>query len=116
MTPATRRCLVVRKEELVDAVVAEGVSDMLKAMGHSVERVNSGEEALSHVSVNRFDLVLIDGQDRLELARAVKDAAPSTRVILMTGNAWLLEANGVDAILHKPFSDDELVEAVSSSG
>jgi hypothetical protein len=47
--------------------------------------------------------VLIDGHEQLEVARAVKDAAPSTRVILTTGTEGLLRTDGVDVVLPKPF-------------
>jgi CheY-like chemotaxis protein len=87
---------------------------VLGSTGHSVECVRSGQEAISRFSAARFDLVLIDGQERREVARAIKDAAPSTRVILTTGNAGLVEADGVDVILHKPFSfEDDLERALA---
>jgi CheY-like chemotaxis protein len=97
-------CLVVGNKEEMLAIL----SDTLESMGHSVECVRSGLEAISRFSGDRFDLVLIDGHEQLEVARAVKDAAPSTRVILATGNPRLLQANGVDLVLHKPFSFEEL--------
>ena len=102
------RCLVVGNEE----GLAEGVAQMLESMGHSVARVWSGQEAISRFSAARFDLVMIDGQERREAARAIKDTAPSTWVILTTGNPSLFEADGVDVIMHKPFSKDDLVRAL----
>jgi CheY-like chemotaxis protein len=113
------RCLVVGNEE----IIAEGLSEILELMGHSVECVRSGQEAISRFSGDRFDLVLIDGHERLEVARALKDAAPSTWVILATGVSQerlrnpefdrSLRASGVDLILHKPFSFEDLKRALA---
>jgi CheY-like chemotaxis protein len=106
------RCLVVGNR----ALLARVVSDMLELLGHSVECVRSDQDAFSRLSGDRFDLVLIDGRERLEVARAIKDAAPSTRVILATGGPELsgrsLLANGV-LVLYKPFSFEDLKRALA---
>ncbi len=118
------RCLVVEHEELS----AEAISDILVSMGHSVECAGSGQEAISRFSADRFDLVLIfhgpyipgpsptmPGMSGWAIARAVKRAAPATRVILATGASYpdmspeRLQANGIDVMLCKPFSVEDLV-------
>jgi DNA-binding response OmpR family regulator len=69
-------------------------------------------------------LVLTDwhmaGVDGLELAAAIRDISPATRILLMTGtDAYQLRnaatALGLDGWLEKPFTPDQvlsLVEAV----
>jgi len=111
------RCLVVRNEEML----AEVLSEILESMGHSVACVGSGQEAISRFSEDRFDLLLIDGHERLEVARAVKDAAPSTRVILATGASQERLQNpefdrplrAVDLVVHKPFSIEDFKRALA---
>ncbi len=104
--PRALRCLVVDDEEAVAMVL----SDMLASTGHSVEQVGSGGDAIAHFSAGRVDLVLADlampGMSGWEVARAVKDAAPATRVIMVTGfgvevSPEDLRANGVDLVLAK---------------
>jgi CheY-like chemotaxis protein len=80
--------------------------------------VRSSQDAISRFRADRFDLVSIDGYERLEVARAAKDATPSTRVILATGSPAAYErsllANGVDLVLHKPFCpEDDLKRALA---
>ena len=101
-------CLVLG----ADGWLVEMVSEILESMGHSVERALSGRDAISRCEAGRFDLALIDGQEHLENARAIKARAPSARVVLMTGNPRLFEAEGVDVILQKSVSVDDL-EAVA---
>ncbi len=110
------RCLLVGNDEML----ADILSEMLESMGHSVECVRSGQEPISRFSEDRFDLVLIDGHERLEVARAVKDAAPSTRVILATGASQERLQNpgfdrplrAVDLVVHKPFSFEDVKRAL----
>ena len=106
------RCLVVGREKAVAEVVGWGVAATLESMGHSVGHVWSGKEGISRVKADHFDLVLLDGQERLKNARAIKLANPHARVILMTANPMLEEAEGVDAVLVKPFGEDELKKAL----
>jgi DNA-binding response OmpR family regulator len=103
-------CLLVAS----DRIFGDTLSAILQRMGDHVEHVRSHQEAVSRLSVSRFDLVLIGSQEQLELAGAVKRAAPSTRVILSTGNVALDQANGVDVILYKPFSVEELSASISA--
>ena len=91
----------------------EHIAELFALCGHSAERV-SPAEAFERACASPVDLVLIDSQDRLALARAIKAAAPSTRIILTTGNHALLSADGVDMVIHKPFTPERLTAAISS--
>jgi len=115
------RCLVVDDEQAVAMVL----SDMLASTGHDVEHVGSGRDAIARFSADRFDLVLTDlampGMTGWEVARAVKDAAPATRVILVTGfgvevSPEDLRANGVDLVLAKPLRLEDIERALADSG
>ena len=50
---------------------------------------------------------MIDGQDWMHAARALKDTSPNAFVILMTGNGSIREVDGLDRILLKPFDFEE---------
>lgn len=105
------RCLVVGNAR-VEKIVAQVLTDALGTWGHSVEQAWTVEEAFSHLNVDRFDVLILDGQDRVQAARAIKDASPGTFVILTTANVSLREVDGADAVLFKPFDLAELRAAL----
>src|SRR5207247_9183051 len=78
------RCLVVDDEEEVAGTLA----DLLEANGHKAVVVTKSTEALSQVTAQRFDIVFSDlampDLSGWQLARAVKEAAPSLPVVLLT--------------------------------
>ncbi len=114
--PASRRILVVED----DNYTREILSDVLASLGHRVEAIESGEQAINRFTPEAFDLVMTDlgmevsGQ---EVARAVKARSPGTPVILITGWATDLDEAelrqaGVDLVLTKPFQVDEIRKVV----
>jgi len=116
--PAALRCLVVDDEELVAAVLG----DMLLWAGHSVEVARSGQEAIARLGAESFDLVMTDlampGLTGWDVARAVKDRSPATRVVLVTGfgvelSPEDLKAHGVDLVLAKPLKLEDVDTAVA---
>jgi two-component system response regulator HydG len=100
------------------------LSLMLRAAGHDVREADSGETACRAVDVGDFDLVLTDLKmkqtDGLEVLRHIKDTAPLTQVILMTGYGTVesavaaLKTGAVD-YLQKPFTEDTLMETVQKA-
>ena len=121
--PATSpiRCLVVDDEPLV----LEALGDLLTVAGHSAVLVSDGAEAIARFKAEPFDLVLTDlamrGTNGWQLARALKDHAPSVPVLLVTGlgvelSAAELLAHGVDAVLSKPVKLEEILSAVAMFG
>jgi DNA-binding NtrC family response regulator len=80
--------------------------------GFAVVTCSGGEEAIEHLKDHRADLALVDlrmpGVGGLEVLRAIRDADPECRVVLMSGHATIDSA--VDAVkmgafdyLTKPF-------------
>src|SRR5262245_61105856 len=74
-----------------EPVVQDAVRWLLRAQGYDVDTVGNGEEALSRIAQQEFDVVVSDikmpglnGLDVLERSRAMK---PNLSVILMTGYA-----------------------------
>jgi len=106
---ARLRCLVTG----TDAVLIEHFAQLLALCGHSAERV-SPSEAFERAHTSPVDLVLIDSQDHVGLARAIKNAVPSTRIILTTANSRLLNPEGVDVVLYKPLTPERIIKALEA--
>src|SRR5262245_8641083 len=98
------RCLVVGSH----VVLTETLSDMLEHLGYVVEHTRSSHDA--RFNCYDFDVVLFDGTARLRDARSIKHAVPWACVVLIGDVA---EADGVDAVLNKPFTLDELKTALT---
>ena len=88
-----RRLLVV-EDNPVNQRVAQ---HMLLKLGHTVDVAQNGRDALEHLSVNRYDLVLMDCQmpemDGLEATAIIRDPTSTVRdhaipIIAMTANAF----------------------------
>ncbi len=98
---------------------------MLKAEGHEVEQASNGREGLSKFAESRPDLVLcdvmmpeLDGFGVLEALRANPDNAdlPFVFVTALDDRASMRRGMnlGADDFLNKPFTRDELLEAVNT--
>ena len=118
---APLRCLVVDDEQ----PVLEVLGDVLAAGGHSAVLVADGAEAIRRFKAEPFDIVFTDlampGVNGWQVARAVKDQAPSVPVLLVTG--WGVELSpdelrgkGIDAVLSKPVQFEEILAAVAAFG
>ncbi len=89
---------------------------------YDVKVVDGSEQALDALSRERFDVVVADymmpGMDGLELARAVRERYPASFIILMTGceAAELFRRSVADGFVQKPFSAEQLQEAISQAG
>jgi CheY-like chemotaxis protein len=111
------RILVVDDEEWARVLVQR----FLTLNGHTVFAVASGQEALDTFRREPVDLVLTDraipdmGGDRI--AAEIKRLSPATPIIMLTGFGDIMEVRretpvGVDCVLGKPVTPDQLQEAV----
>lgn len=114
-TGRARRVLLVEDEE----VVRDVVTMMLEQHGFEVVAVEDALEALSACrSGDRFDLLLTDlvmpSMNGVELAAAVREQAPTTRVVYMSGYSAedVVDSN---PRVQKPFTSGELLAALESS-
>lgn len=97
------------------------VKNLLMQNGMSVQCAANGQEALSELKANAFDLMITDydmpGLDGICLTRHSVAIAPDMPVILMTGNISsdipnMAKQAGVSKVLPKPFNSENLLEAV----
>lgn len=115
----THRLLIVDDESDVLTILR----DMLRFKGHKVVALQDPEEALQVIDEEDFDLVLTDlGMPVVsgwDIAKRVKDKHPEVPVILLTGWGVQYEEqdltdNGVDKVLSKPLSWEDLLETVQA--
>ena len=112
----TRRVLLI--DDQPD--VRESVSDMLKALGHTVRVAADGKAGLQLVQDGTFDVVLTDlrmpGMDGLDVAKRVRTLRPAVPVVLLTGWGTLFEhaePEAVAVVLPKPPTLQSLSEAIT---
>ena len=109
----TSQILVVDDEE----IARTNLEYILRKEGHQVTTAANGLEALEKVKAREFDVVLTDlkmeKMDGIQLLESVKQIAPHTEIVMVTGYATVSSA--VDALkkgaahyLSKPIKLDEL--------
>ena len=91
---------------------------MLEDLGHEVDAVASGAEAIQILRSNDYDLVLTDfampKMTGTQLAEAIGTERPSLPVLVMTGYAELPDTSRVTLPrLAKPFAQAELAAAIA---
>jgi PAS domain S-box-containing protein len=99
---------------------------ILERLGHKVQVVNNGREALGRFKAEEFDLILMDVQmpemDGLEATMAIRAAESGTGkhvpIVAMTAHAMKGDREkclgaGMDGYLSKPIRTDELKLAMS---
>jgi DNA-binding response OmpR family regulator len=105
-----------------EGAIRYSVSKTLQRVGYNVNEAASGEEALESMKKQRYDVVLTDirmpGLTGVELLKRIKEQAPDSIVILMTGYASLgtaVEALrlGAHDYLIKPSSSQDIRQSVS---
>ena len=117
--PAGLRFLVVDDE----LRVRDMVGDFLRREGSTVETATNGLDALEKFQLDNFDIVITDrGMPEMNgdaLAAAIKEAAPNTPIIMLTGfGEMMISAGerppGVDRLLGKPVTPAALRRAVTA--
>ncbi len=113
----TSQVLVVDDEE----IARTNLEYILRKEGHQVSTAANGLEALEKVKAQEFDVILTDlkmeKMDGIQLLESVKQMAPHTEIIMVTGYATVSSA--VDALkkgaahyLSKPIKLEELRSTV----
>ncbi len=99
---------------------------VLRGRGHMVEIVGDGQQAISMIQENRYDVILMDvqmpGMDGLEATKTVRaheDGRRRVPIIAMTAHAMKGDrerclAAGMDAYLSKPIDGHEMIALVET--
>ncbi|MCW2306632.1 ATP-binding protein [Rhodobium gokarnense] len=120
--PEQLSVLLVEDNE-INQIVTEG---FLSRLGHEIVIAGTGEEALSRIVRGRFDLILMDdrmpGISGVEVVRRIRKLADADKaampVIMISASVVRTEverafAAGADGFLGKPFSAEDLAEAIA---
>src|SRR5437763_368897 len=107
-----------------DADLLKLLTMRLGAAGHRVSTVQSAEEALAQLAVERPQVVLSDvqlpGRDGLALFDEIRERHPSLPVILLTAHGTIPDAveataRGVFSYLTKPFDGKALLDKIDQA-
>jgi CheY-like chemotaxis protein len=112
------RILVVDDEEMVRNVIGE----YLRADGHDVDLAEGAIVGLSKIKAGAYDLIITDrampemSGDRLALE--AKRVAPLVPILMLSGFGEFMNATGehpqgVDAVVAKPITIDDLRDAIA---
>ena len=102
--------------------LARGITFNLEQEGYLVSHVESGEEALDKVRVERFELIILDvmlpGISGFEVCREVRELDSRVPVLMLTARAEERDrimglAGGADDYIAKPFNLKEFLLRVS---
>jgi two-component system chemotaxis response regulator CheY len=107
--------------------IREYLRRLLQPMGVACEEARNGEEALSMLDSEEFDLILLDlnmpVMNGLECVKMLRDCklSPLTKVMMVTteaDNSFICRAleYGADEFLMKPFTPEGLREKMSMLG
>jgi DNA-binding response OmpR family regulator len=114
---ADMRVLIAEDEPLLADTVADG----LRRLAMAVDVCYDGSHALELVTVNRYDVAVLDrdmpGATGDDVCRQILDQGTGTRVLLLTAAAGIRDrvdglTLGADDYLTKPFAFAELVARV----
>lgn len=115
--PAKNRILVADDEEALRTVL----SSELEGEGYNVKGAADGQEAITLLQKHEFDLILLDikmpNVDGFEVLKFVKEHAPKTKVVMLTGFADLKNAIeskklGAEDFISKPYDLVDLLTTV----
>jgi DNA-binding response OmpR family regulator len=121
MLKANMRVLVVEDHQRLASALAEG----LRREGMAVDLAFDGREALAHVAVNRYDVVVLDRDLPAvhgdQVCRALVAGHGDTRVLMLTAASTIRDRVeglelGADDYLGKPFEFAELLARVRALG
>jgi len=114
------RVLVIDDEN----VICDACELVLTEKGHMVTLRNSGKTGLDAIREGTYDILLLDmklpDMDGMEILKVVQEEKPELCTIVMTGyssisNAVQAMRKGADNYLAKPFTEDELLQAIEES-
>ncbi len=115
------RVLVVEDHEILARTIGTG----LRREGMAVDVVLDGDDALGHLAVTRYDVVVLDrdvpGTHGDEICRRLASERAATRILMLTAASTVAArvhglGLGADDYLPKPFDFAELVARIRALG
>lgn len=106
-----------------DPLLADGMSQLLRASAHTTTCVESAERAASVLAKDAYDMMLLDiglpGMDGISFMRNLRAANNSIPIFLLTARDALNEkvrglTLGADDYLSKPFASEELLARIGA--
>lgn len=122
MNETSRRSILLVDD---DANVRQALARLLEGMGLAVTEAADAPTALGLFGAGQFDCVVTDytmpGMKGDELARLIKTAKPTQRVVMISGCAETVCIHGcqpacLDALLARPCNRAELQAAIGLGG
>jgi FixJ family two-component response regulator len=107
-----------------DSSIREAISTLLNAFGLSVDEFSSAEDFLKSNQIPACDCLILDvrmpGLDGLELQRRLIAANITKPIVFITAHysedqRRIAMNSGAVAFLRKPFTEQELLDAISAS-
>jgi two-component system OmpR family response regulator len=111
--------LLAEDDEDTAAYIRSGLADF----GHSVVRVDNGEDAFALGAAEQFDLIVLDRMmpkaDGLDVLRQLRESGIAVPILLLTAKGGIADrVDGLDAgaddYLVKPFAFAELVARINA--
>ncbi len=107
-----------------EPIVGDRLKPVLEKEGFEVEVFTDSAEAIERLKAKTFSVLVTDmkmkGPSGMDILRFVKDKAPSTQVIVITGYATIetnyeAQALGAAHFIAKPFKMKELAKLVGKA-
>jgi len=107
-----------------DRAIRDTFRDVLEHAGHRVNESASGERALEDLNAGAYDVVLLDlgmpGMHGLDVLTRIRERAPDTAVIVITGEATVHNAHqagqrGAFDFIEKPPDRQQLLDVVAEA-
>ena len=108
-----------------DGQIRKTLRGVLEDEGHTVGEAADGEGALEVLESRRFDVVLLDvnmpGKGGLEILTMVRELAPETGVIMVSGEGTISTAvralkRGAFDFIEKPVDPERLLDVIAQAG
>ena len=106
-----------------DKILRDGLADLLRGAGYSVEPVADGAEGLRKAIAESFDVVLLDlalpGLDGIEVCQRLRVARPTVPILMLTARGSEEDKVrglkvGADDYVTKPFGARALLARVEA--
>ncbi|HEY9719309.1 MAG TPA: response regulator transcription factor [Trichormus sp.] len=104
-----------------DVSLCTTITGWLSLEHHNVESVHDGNDALEHLKISEYDIVVLDiglpGISGLEVLKELRTSGSTTPVLILTGKTTVDDVEkgfeaGADDYLRKPFHGKELMARI----